>query len=254
MVRCNVTSMLSTAETFSPGSPGGNSLPEQEENEVVRLNPFILSHPLVRPLYGFLKECNDSPLTREVLDCGAGGSRPPLTLFYEHGYSVYGIDITPQQVELAQEYCMKAHITLPIMLGDARHIPFKDESMSFIYSVNTLCHLSKRDTAAVMQEIERVLRKEGLCFVNFVSVDDCGFGRGKEVSVGEFIQEEEWYSGIKKEGHICSYYEDSEPDPYFEPFEILRKEKRITELVIEKTHPEGGDWQMADICYTARKL
>ncbi|MGC1119472.1 MAG: class I SAM-dependent methyltransferase [Candidatus Methanofastidiosia archaeon] len=218
------------------------------------MNPFILSHPLVRPLYGFLKECNDSPLKKEVLDCGAGGKNPPLALFYEQGYRVHGIDITRQQVELAQEFCIEARMNLPIILGDARHIPFKNESMSFIYSVNTLCHLSKKDTATALQEIERVLKKDGLCFVNFVSVDDCWFGHGKKVSTGEFLQEEEWYSGIAKEGHICSYYEDSEPDPYFEPFEILRKEKRITELVIEKSHPEGGGWQMADICYTVKKL
>jgi ubiquinone/menaquinone biosynthesis C-methylase UbiE len=221
---------------------------------VALLNPFILSHPLVRPLYGFLKECNDSPLTKEVLDCGAGGKNPPLALFYEQGYRVYGIDMTRQQIELAQKFCVEAHTNLPMIQGDVRHIPFKDESMSFVYSVNTLCHLSKRDTATAMKEIERVLKKSGLCFINFVSVDDCGFGRGKEVSTGEFLQEEEWYSGIVKEGHICSYYGDSEPDPYFELFKILRKEKRITELLIEKSHPEGGGWQMADICYTAKKL
>jgi ubiquinone/menaquinone biosynthesis C-methylase UbiE len=152
---------LFTAKAFSRESIKGKSLPEQKEDEVALLNPFILSHPLVRPLYGFLKECNDSPLTKEVLDCGAGGKNPPLTLFYEQGYRVYGIDITRQQIELAQEFCVEAHINLPMIQGDARHIPFRDESMSFVYSVNTLCHLSKRDTATALKEIERVLKKNG---------------------------------------------------------------------------------------------
>ena len=35
------------------------------------------------PLYKFLRLCNASPLAEEVLDCGAGGSNPPLSLFYQ---------------------------------------------------------------------------------------------------------------------------------------------------------------------------
>lgn len=216
--------------------------------------PFILSHPLVRPLYGFLKECNASPLEKEILDCGAGGDKPPLALFYEYGYKTYGIDISDKQLELAHKFCKDRNVELNITQGDMRAIPFEDESLSFVYSINTVCHLSKKDTALAVKEIERVLKPLGLCFLNFVSVDDVGFGRGQEVDKGEFIQEEEWYPGIVKEGHVCSYYEDEEPDKYFEHFEIFRKEKRITELVIERDHHAGGSWQLADICYTAQKL
>lgn len=217
------------------------------------MNPLILGHPLVRPLYGFLKECNASPLEKEVLDCGAGGNHPPLALFYEHGYKTYGIDISDEQVALAQKFCKENDIDLNITKGNICNIPFRTESLSFIYSINTVCHLSKKDTATAMKEIERVLKPEGLCFINFVSVDDVCYGDGEEVGKGEFVQEFDWYPGIVKEGHVCSYYEDTEPDEYFQSFEIIRKEKRIIELPIEKSHPEGGDWQIADICYTAQK-
>jgi len=220
---------------------------------VIKMNPFILSHPLVRPLYGFLKECNESLLEKEVLDCGAGGDKPPLALFYEHGYKTYGIDISDEQIELARKFCRENNMELNITKGDCRSIPFEDNFLSFVYSINTLCHLAKEDTATAVEEIERVLKPDGLCFINFVSVDDCYFGHGEEVGKGEFIQEEDWYPGIVKEGHICSYYEDEEPDEYFQNFEIIRKEKRINELLIEKEHPEGGDWQGADICYIAKK-
>jgi hypothetical protein len=72
-----------------------------------------------------------------------------------------------------------------------------------------------------------------------ISVDDCCFGEGTEVGKGEFIQEEDWYPGIIKEGHICSYYEDDEPDPYFCHQEIIRKEKRIIEIPKDITHHAG---------------
>jgi hypothetical protein len=38
------------------------------------------------PLYEFLRQCNASPLAKKILDCGAGGARPPLSLFHHHGY------------------------------------------------------------------------------------------------------------------------------------------------------------------------
>jgi len=44
------------------------------------------------PLYRFLVYCNDSKLDKAVLDCGAGGSCPPLSLFYEYGYKTHGIE------------------------------------------------------------------------------------------------------------------------------------------------------------------
>jgi hypothetical protein len=43
-----------------------------------------------------------------------------------------------------------------------------------------------------------------------------------------------------KEGHICSYYEDDEPDRYSNHYEIIKKEKRIIELPVAKYHDQGG--------------
>ena len=213
----------------------------------------IIPGPTGRVLYGFLKECNASPLEKIVLDCGAGGETPPLALFYEHGYKPYGIDTSDEQIGAAHTFCKENSIPLTIVKGDMRDIPFHDGSMSFVYSLNTVCHLTKRDTACAIKEIERVLTGDGLVMVNFISEDDEWFGRGKKVGKGEFLQEEDWYPGVVKKGHICSYYKDDEPDIYFESFEIIRREKRILELQIEKGN-RGDGWQIADICYTAKKV
>jgi ubiquinone/menaquinone biosynthesis C-methylase UbiE len=214
---------------------------------------LILHHPLTRPLYGFLRECNRSPLEKVILDCGAGGKYPPLALFYQHGYTPYGIDTSDGEIQLAHTFFKENSIPLTIIKGDIRHIPFGDESVSFVYSINTLFHLTKKDTVTTLKEMERVLKPTGLLFANFTSVDDLYCGRGQKVGKGEFLQEYDWYLDIVKKGHVCSYYEDEEPDDYFNQFEIIRKEKRICELVIDRDHPHGGDWQSADICYTVQK-
>ncbi|MFX0113506.1 MAG: class I SAM-dependent methyltransferase [Candidatus Hodarchaeota archaeon] len=207
----------------------------------------ILDHALRRGLYGFLKVCNASSLEKEVLDCGAGGRTPPLALFYEYGYKTHGIDISDRSLVAAQRFCQEHKMPLNIFKGDMRYIPFGDKSLSFVYSINTLEHHSKADIALSMKEIERVLKPDGLCYVNFGSIDRPMPNIGREVRKGEWV----W---VRDDGTeiFHSYYEDTEPDGYFARFEIIRKEKRIIDIPIDKIR-RVNDWQYGDIGYIARK-
>jgi len=84
--------------------------------------------------------------------------------------------------------------------------------------------MPKNEIAVAMKEMERVLKMEGMLYVNFLSVDDSEFGRGRQVGDGEFVQDEE---GGKT---LHSYFADHEPDQYFDGFEILVKQKRTSEV------------------------
>ena len=171
------------------------------------------------PLYKFLRQCNLSPLEKTVLDCGAGGDDPPLQLFLEYGYKTCGIEISEYSMNNTKNFCRKHDIKLNILQGDMRKIPFIDEAFSFVYSYNTLPLMSKKDVKIAMREIERVMKPNGLCFVNLVSVDD--------------------------EAPADSYYEDNEPDMYFVNFEIIHKQKR-TILI-------GKEQKQAYIDYIVKK-
>ncbi|MFX0207076.1 MAG: class I SAM-dependent methyltransferase [Candidatus Hodarchaeota archaeon] len=200
-------------------------------------------HPLIRPLYGFLLHCNASSLEKVILDLGAGGERPPLSIFYQHGYKTYGIEISDNEVEKALQFGKKANIELNIIKGDMRKIPFVNEVMSFVYSINAMCLLSKKGMIITLKEIERVLRPNGLCFVNFISIDDKMYGAGREIRKGEFLLEGKMWL---EEEVINSFFEDDEPDQYFTNFEIIHKEKRIIEI-------PRKDWQIASIDYIVKK-
>ena len=185
------------------------------------------------PLYRFLKECNSSPLQKTVLDCGAGGDDPPLQLFYDYGYETCGIEVAENPLKQAKKFCRENKIELNILKGDMRHIPFKSESLSFTYSFNAIFFMAKEDIAISMKEIERVLKPNGLCFVNFLSVDDPKRNKFCNSFLGS--------TGF-------SYHEDDEPDKYFDSFEIVHKEKRITRKLWERKH-----LIQADIEYIAKK-
>jgi ubiquinone/menaquinone biosynthesis C-methylase UbiE len=174
------------------------------------------------PLYEFLRRSDLSGLDKEVLDCGAGGDDPPLSLFYRHGYRTCGIDIQEEAVAKAKRFCQQNQMPLNIFLGDMRSIPFASESFSFVYSFNAIFFMTKAGIATAMGEIERVLKPGGLCYVNFMSVDDpdrrpfCQTAYARRL-----FGSERWAA-----------HEDNEADAYFTNFQILRKEKRLEEKLV----------------------
>ena len=191
------------------------------------------------PLYEFLRRCNASPLSKDVLDCGAGGSQPPLSLFHRFGYQTYGIEIAETPLAEAQRYCAEHQMPLGIIQGDMRRIPFSSESFSFIYSFNAIDFMTKPDIAISMREITRVLKTDGLCYVNFLSVDD-------EETWEPFCKTAQALDLLKSERF--AHFEDNEADLYFESYDILRKEKRLTDKLWQ-----GKVRRRAEIEFIARK-
>jgi len=169
------------------------------------------------PLYNFLRLCEESRLEKRILDCGAGGERPPLSLFFHRGYETAGVEIEDEQFSLAIKYCADNDEPLNIIKADMRHLPFPDESFSFAYTYHSIMFMTKPDIAASVQEMIRVLRPDGLIFVNLWSVDDPEERPFKE---GSFAREMLGSERFAK-------YEDDEADVFFKGLTILHKEKRI---------------------------
>ena len=189
------------------------------------------------PLYEFLRRCNASALAKVVLDCGAGGSNPPLSLFYQYGYQTYGIEIDERALREAQRFGAEHDMALNIIGGDMRSIPFPSEQFSFVYSYNAIDFMTKPDIAVSMREITRVLKPGGLCYVNFLSVDDAESWEPFCEPAQDQLRSKEF-----------SHFEDNEADVYFEAYEIVRKEKRLVEKLWEERR-----LKQADIEYIARK-
>jgi ubiquinone/menaquinone biosynthesis C-methylase UbiE len=100
-----------------------------------------------------------------------------------------------------------------------RNIPFEDESFGFVYSIFSSVHLTKKDTGIAVNEMERVLKKGGLCYITFLSVEDMNYGKGEEFNPGECTEKD------GDETYLHSYFSDYEADAYFKNSEIIYKEK-----------------------------
>jgi len=200
-----------------------------------------MEHVIFPPrMYNFLWTIRNSPLEKKILDCGAGGNYPPLAIFHQHGFETHGIDISDKQIEKATTFGQKHGIDLNIVKGNMCKLEYRDESFSYVFSQNSIFHLIKADTTSAMMEMKRVLRKEGFMYVNFLSVNDQGCGAGEKAGPGEWIAPEHG------EPTLHSFYEDNEPDSFFDNMDILLKTKSSMEF-------ENGEYRMVHIEYIAQK-
>ena len=152
------------------------------------------------PIYRFLDFCIRESEKEEwkgpgdsrgkILDCGAGGNMPPLILFAEAGFETAGLEIDPVRIESARRASETKGLSLNIRTGDMRKIPFPEGSFHAVYSYNSIFHMTRSDMEKALGEMNRVLKTGGLLFVNFLSVKDQGYGTGREIAPGEFLQDE----------------------------------------------------------------
>ena len=95
-----------------------------------------------------------------VLDLGCGGGRN-IEYFLTQGAIVYGMDHSQTSVNMASERNKEAIKSgrCQILVGDVKHLPFKDESMAIVTAFETIYFWN--DIEACFQEIYRVLNRGG---------------------------------------------------------------------------------------------
>ena len=90
--------------------------------------------------------------------CGTGRALPPLRTAVGPSGAVIALDITPEMLNVARPTATLASASL--VLGDARALPFADDSVDAIFAAGLVNHLP--DTVAGLRELARVTAPGGL--------------------------------------------------------------------------------------------
>jgi SAM-dependent methyltransferase len=194
------------------------------------LKPTILQLN-ASPVYRFLSilkaslDEGDVLEGKKILDCGAGGPIPPLAIFAEQGLDTCGIDISPTQVERSRAFCSKVGLSMELVEGDMRALPFDDTVFDYVYEHYSMCHLSKAHTAAAIGEMYRVLKPGGIAFLGVVSQDCWPLSAyGEEKAPGE-----RW---MTEDGRlVChSLFTDREADALVSAWDVAWKERIVLHI------------------------
>ncbi len=86
---------------------------------------------------------------------------------------VYGLDLAPAMLEKTGKLAIKhGYSNLDLREGDARHLPFPDETFDVLYNSYMLDLIPLADFSVVLKEFYRVLKKSGrLVLVNLGKKD-----------------------------------------------------------------------------------
>ncbi len=92
-----------------------------------------------------------------VLDIGCG-TGTNLRLYHEAGCDVFGIDLSPAMVQVAQ---MKLGERAEVRLGDATKLPYSENSFDLVTGFFTLHEMPNQIRSTVLSEMVRVMNPDG---------------------------------------------------------------------------------------------
>ncbi len=138
-----------------------------------------------KPTYDLWLDKYDEILTSSVtvpiidLGCGAGNDTLYLT---ERGYQVVSCDFSEKALIRLKYYINDFY---PLCFDMKDGLPFDDNNSKVIISDLSLHYFTWEDTVRIVQDIKRVLRKDGVLLCRVNSVKDFNYGAGQGVKIEE---------------------------------------------------------------------
>lgn len=125
-------------------------------------------------------------MINRVLDLGCGAGRHCVYLA-KNGLDVVGVDVSESALRMANEWVRKERLTnVSLIRATMTNLPFSDSRFDAVISVSVIHHAIKKDIVKTMDEVYRVLEKNGVFLTNLVSVKDPRYGTGQKVENNTF--------------------------------------------------------------------
>ena len=164
---------------------------------------------LVRLLSAYMKH-NQAPLCAIDLGCGSGRH---IKLFRDFEINnIIGIDNSINALKLSSTEEFKR-----LVLADNKAIPLKSESVDIAVAWGSLHYNHKRDLPVMLNEIHRILKKEGRLFATLRSTRDTMLKNGVH------LENNVWQTSLEDiSGAVVSFFDENELPRYFAHFSSMQ--------------------------------
>jgi cyclopropane fatty-acyl-phospholipid synthase-like methyltransferase len=196
--------------------------------------PNTKVEPEVIEIEKFLK----SVLGSRILDFGCGGGRHTI-YFARKGSHVFAFDQSDKAVEQLGEQIKREKLDVDLRIFDMIDLlPYKDNFFDAVLAVRVIQHGRYQQIRRIVAEIDRVLKDEGILFLQVTSYEDSFGGKPQPadwVESGTLVAN----SGPEK-GVLHHFFTKSELQDLLQNYEIL-------DMHSNSDHYDG-------YCVLARKL
>jgi ubiquinone/menaquinone biosynthesis C-methylase UbiE len=157
-----------------------------------------------------------------ILDVGCGAGRH-LIYFKKRKFDTYGIDISKMGLKITRERLKQQKLKCNLIRCDMNFLPYANDSFDAAICINTIYHQKIEGIQRTIIEIWRILKKEGLLLVNFLTKRTYIYRKGTEIEKNTYMMDE----GIEK-GVLHHFTDEKEIKQFFKKF------KRYTLKKLEK--------------------
>lgn len=130
------------------------------------MNPSIESFYLLSRWYSQGK--------RKFLDLGCGLGRHSI-LFGKNGFEVSCFDISEEAIKKTSKWAIEEGLNFDYSIGDMLNLPYKNDSFDCVLCFNVISHTDTEGMKVIANEIKRILKKDGECYLTLGSKDTWGF-------------------------------------------------------------------------------
>lgn len=167
--------------------------------------------------------------------CGSGKYSVPLRM---RGFDVVGIDVSFNALHMLKDSSKAREIDIDILAANVFQLPFKTDSFDLIWCYGVLQHILSKERECAIREFRRILRKEGILFIEVFGKDDMRYG-GLEIEPDTFS---------RKNGIVYHYFDKTEMEQLLRDFSCNIIESRKEKLFRGKLYTRHM------ICAVAKKI
>lgn len=111
---------------------------------------------------------------QNFLDLGCGLGRYSI-LFGKNNFNVNCFDISENAIERTKKWAESEKLNFNYNIGDMLNLPYQDESMDCILCLHVISHTDTSGMKRIIDELYRVLRNNGECYLTVGSKETYGF-------------------------------------------------------------------------------
>jgi len=150
-----------------------------------------------------------------ILDWGCGAGRN-LAYLAGKGFEMTGMDPSQRGIEAARELLESEGLRGELKVVEPGPIPAEDESYDAVLSMYAIEHGVRDEVKKSVEELHRVLKRDGLSLITLSSGEDSMKESGQLVAPGTFVPTEGPEKGIQ---HYLTEREDI--DEFFSDQQVL---------------------------------